>query len=491
MLKRLDLSATSRTSQRRRSTHVSHLHSSLVIRRFRLLNHPLAVFVFAGLAAFLVFLFNFSLFYYFYIKPSPGKPWLVGTARVDITPEETVWLSGFASRNRTSNSTTPLSPLFARAISFRHSSDPAQSFVIVSLDIIGIDRKLSDRIYEVANDQLSLPRERLRICVTHTHSGPVIGNNLAPLVPLDPFELAKISRYSKHLVELVIYVIRRSLAQQLPASAHFAQGMARVAVNRRQIRESTFDGHRGMTEDSVPVLWFTSGQEIIGGIWGYSAHATVLTSAYRYSGDYPGVTSQLLERDGSVWLYAAGCGGDQNIYPRGTNAHVRLYATLLSSVVAKLTASGGETLNTGISAKHSFLRLPFAKRYTARELYRRGHSKDSVTRRGAEVLLHNLDIDGLTPLDYEYGIGVWNIGRIKIVFLGGEPTVGYCSSLRDIGASWVVGYCEDVMGYIGTKDVIESGGREGGDRAAWYYGLPAAWKVSVNQIIVDGVRKLL
>ena len=432
-----------------------------------------------------VFLFNFLLFY----RYVTAATLLIGTARVDITPNTTVWLSGFASRNHAPETSATITPLYARALSIQQRK--SHPFVIVSLDVIGFDRDVSDRIYALAWELFHIPRERLRLCATHTHSGPVIGSNLYPLVPSDSTEDRKISDYAKALISLTISAINQSLAKPIPATIRYGTGLAKLAVNRAQIPERRFQGERGVTNDNVPVLWFVADERVIAGIWGYSAHATVLTQSYTYSPDYPGIVNANLESDKSVWMYMPGCGGDQNIYPRGTVEYLNRHGQILSKAIRKVMNDGGRVVSANIQARRTVVQLPFAVRYTAGELRERRRSDDRVTARAANGLLEQIQGDGKTPSHFDYPIGMWRLGHLKIAFLGGEPTVGYCSLLKEIGVTWVVGYCEHVMGYVGTKQVIQLGGREGGERAAWYYGLPAAWKEDIERIIVVATRHLL
>lgn len=469
------------------------------------------------LGAFVSFLVLLALFHHFYLHTSRdgrGKDdvWLIGKARKNITPHERVWLSGYASRNRTADSIEPLDPslpLYARAISLTYVPDKdfvseENRLVIVSLDVVGIAAELSDRIYSAAHHRHALTRAQLRICVTHTHSGPIVGENLAPLAPDEDEEKAKIRRYANELVMTVLETIKQSLefGDADFASAHYGTAEASLAVNRRQIAERKYDGvNRGDTEDNVPVLWFEAHGDVVAGLFGYAAHATVLTTGNRYYGDYPGVACGRLEKEykNSVWLYMPSCGGDQNIYPRGTQKAAEDHAhVLVDSVMGVVHDSGlGHGKNVVLDrskkpmAAHTFVPLPFVKRYAEKELQVRARSKAAVERKAARRLLKKLEPNGLTEREYNYPIAVWQLTPVVIAFLGGEPTVGYCSKLREAGVTWVVGYCEDVMGYVGTADVVVGGSREGGERAAWYYGLPAAWSRSVEGLIISAVRRLI
>lgn len=436
-------------------------------------------------------------------RPHHAPSFHIGISHVDITPTEPVWLAGFASRNHSPSHAQllhPYVPLTARALAIFSQN---VTVVIVSLDIIAIPKNLSSQIYKAAAQRYRLNTATLRLCVTHTHSGPVIADSLAPLSPTNADDLARIDRYERVLFNSVIDAISKALAERTPVDVRFAHAHAALAVNRRLVTETEFHQNgvrRGPTDHTVPVVTFRHATDghVVAGVFGYAAHATIMTSGYRYSGDYPSLTIAQLQRQypGSTWMFLAGCGGDQNIYPRGNITwllrHAHALAIAIQHVVDKAMSRQPEAEHSPgtLDVRYKRINLPFAKRYSKREL-RRKASLGQAQRRAVRTLMRGIESDGMTQASYSYPIAIWRIESKVIAFLGGEPTVGYSQLLKDVGVDWVVGYSEDVMGYVGTKDVIQSGGREGGERAAWYYGLPSAWNARVQDLIVQTVAQLV
>ncbi len=71
-----------------------------------------------------------------------GTGWKAGTARQAITPKEPLWMAGYGARNKPSEGA--VHDLWAKALALQ---DPAGNRVLlVTLDLCGIDRALSDRI---------------------------------------------------------------------------------------------------------------------------------------------------------------------------------------------------------------------------------------------------------------------------------------------------------------------------------------------------------
>ena len=71
--------------------------------------------------------------------------------------------------------------------------------MLVSSDLLGFPREVADPIAARVQKQFGLPRERLLLNSSHTHSAPVIGQMLLPAYPFGDPELAVIRRYTEWL----------------------------------------------------------------------------------------------------------------------------------------------------------------------------------------------------------------------------------------------------------------------------------------------------
>ena len=99
-----------------------------------------------------------------------GAEWKVGIARTDITPENPVWMAGYAARKHPSEGT--VHPLWAKAMVIQDQR--GQRVVIVTSDLIGFVREVSDKIGDRVQQQTGIERDRIVLSVSHTHCGPVI-----------------------------------------------------------------------------------------------------------------------------------------------------------------------------------------------------------------------------------------------------------------------------------------------------------------------------
>ena len=56
--------------------------------------------------------------------------------------------------------------------------------------------------------------------------------------------------------------------------------------------------------------------------------------------------------------------------------------------------------------------------------------------------------------------------------------------------TWVAAYSNDVMAYIPSLRVLKEGGYEGGG-SNLYYGLPALWHETIEEVIVKAVHETM
>src|SRR5262245_22345295 len=94
----------------------------------------------------------------------------VGVAAVDISPSYPVRLSGYGSRRTESEGVQQR--IWAKALAI---GDGADTTVLLTVDNLGVPETMSA---ETAK-RLRIPRERLAVCSSHTHSAPML-NNVAP-----------------------------------------------------------------------------------------------------------------------------------------------------------------------------------------------------------------------------------------------------------------------------------------------------------------------
>jgi hypothetical protein len=93
---------------------------------------------------------------------------LAGTGRCDITSAPGTPQGGWGAQTY-ERGISPDLPLLATALVL---SDGSESVAILDVDAIGFDREWTDRIVNATAELACLPRDRIRLSCSHTHSGP-------------------------------------------------------------------------------------------------------------------------------------------------------------------------------------------------------------------------------------------------------------------------------------------------------------------------------
>src|SRR5689334_2720974 len=122
-----------------------------------------------------------------------GADFRVGLGRTTITPETPIWMSGYASRDHPSEGV--VNDLWAKALAIEDGK--RHRVVVVTTDIIGLPRSIADEVAARCNKEYGLERANLLLNSSHTHTGPVIGNNLVTMWDLKPEDLQVLHAYSR------------------------------------------------------------------------------------------------------------------------------------------------------------------------------------------------------------------------------------------------------------------------------------------------------
>ncbi|MHB8972122.1 MAG: neutral/alkaline non-lysosomal ceramidase N-terminal domain-containing protein, partial [Pirellulaceae bacterium] len=318
--------------------------------------------------------------------------------RVNITPERPLWMAGYGSR--THEATGKFSDLWVRACAIEDAH--GQRAVLVSLDLIGMDRMLAQSICEALQQRCGLPRSQVALCFSHTHSGPAVGKGLEPLHyrQLDREQQTRLDEYAVVLQPRIVECVERALGDLGPCELQWGSGTATLAVNRRnnderKVPELRASGQlRGPCDHDVPVLAARNPDGLWKSLWfGYACHATTLDD-YMWCGDYPGFATQDLENryPTCVAQFWAGCGADQNPLPRRRLELAQQYGGQLAQAVADVLANGNglQRLSAKLSTAYGEVSLPLSKIPNPEELQQAAQSQDRYVRARAEMYLERL-----------------------------------------------------------------------------------------------------
>ena len=90
-----------------------------------------------------------------------ARGWRAGVARVDITPEDTLWLAGYAARTHAATGT--LTRLWVKALALEDSL--GHRAVLVTSDLVGYPKAVSDTIRDRCWRRYGLSREQILLTV--------------------------------------------------------------------------------------------------------------------------------------------------------------------------------------------------------------------------------------------------------------------------------------------------------------------------------------
>ncbi len=426
--------------------------------------------------------------------PSP-TPWKAGVATAAITPEQAMWMAGYASRTNVSQGKSM--DLFAKVLALE--DERGGRMVIVTLDLIGVPRKLRKSLEARVQKAWQLPPESLLLNASHTHSGPEFRFGRTPADDGDFKPSTLGDTYGRDLEEKLFKLIGTALENRAPARLAYSFARCGVAMNRRL---PTKDGYKnspnpaGPVDHEVPVLRVEGADgKLVTVLFGYACHNTTL-GLYQFSGDYAGFAQQYFEAEhpGAVALFMNGCSGDQNPYPRGTVELAQRHGRSLATAVEAALSTTLKAVNGPLRSALAEINLDYAPAPTREEFKARLDSKDKYEASHAKRILERLENGERLPTQYPYPVQVVHFGDVlTLVALGGETVVDFSLRLKKEltgPALWVAGYSNDVMAYIPSLRVMQEGGYEAGGAMRFSVTHPGPWAESTEERIIDQVHRL-
>ena len=452
------------------------------------------------------FILIFSGIYFFITLPAlcgsikgytdKDEGWRAGVARVNITPQEPMWMGAYASRNRPAEEKRH--DLWAKALALEDAD--GNQVVMVSADLAGIRKGLSDRIRRRLKDLAGLSHAQILLNSSHTHAAPeteYTQTHSRHALSLAKSELEKIDRYARKLEDQIVELVQRALQSMQPAQLFSANGITRFQVNRRNNKESELNSYtelKGPNDYAVPVIKVVSQSgEMLAVAFAYACHNTVLRE-YKWSGDYAGFAQLELEKlfPGVTALFFQGAGGDQNPLPRRTPALAQQYGKELAGAVERVLNEEMRQLSPRLQSSYSEIELGFAKPSpTATELLEiqeASSGNPDYLKYEARFLYEKLRKGESLMTSYAYPVQVWKLGEQSLIALGGEVTIGYAMRLKQILGNdiFVLGYSNDVMAYIPTETILEEGGYEGARSPLF----TTPWAPGIENNIINEVLRL-
>lgn len=413
--------------------------------------------------------------------------YLVGIAKVDITPDYPVLLSGYASRSTELISRVE-QQLWARAIVIRNEGK--QPHILIAVDNCGVPASVTKAVVANLKEKYKLASGNIVISSTHTHSAPMLNGVLLNLYmkDLSQQELTGIDRYTQDLITSLTQVAENAMKDTQPSILEWGIGIADFAKNRRQIT--------GPKDHSLPILRVKNGEGQTRAILvNYACHCTTLGAVPFMSGDWAGCAVEGIESDipGCMAMVVVGCGADQNPKFRGDDqGAARVNGQVIAKGVSQRLKTELSRISGSLTAHTKELTLALDTPPTRAEWEQR-KSKKGITGYFAQKNLRRLKQGQALTDKVIYPVKSWVFGDdLAMVFLGGEVVVDYSLAIKKKHGEklWVTAYSNDVPCYIPSERVLKEGGYEGRNAMVWY-DLPAPLAPGLEKQILDEVNQQL
>jgi hypothetical protein len=400
-----------------------------------------------------------------------GDTGYFGVSQISINPRTSVLLSGYAGRS--GEATQVQQTITAQAAAF---GDGDQTSLMLAVDACGLPSDVVESVTGAISASHGIPRERINISCTHSHSCPHVAGYAPNVVNPTPLEAQHIAQYTQRLKDRLTQVAGDALDSRTPGhTISWGVGAAEFGQNRRGQSIAPID-------HDLPIMQVTDSAGATRAIiTSYATHATTLEPGDNVvSGDWPGYAREAIQRmyPGSVALVMIGAGADSNPSPRSGNSSVS-YAqqhgeSIANEVQRLITQNQLKPASFNIAAAHTEVELPFA---TQRMPGDPGSARLATQ-----------------PGSLSYGVTSWLFGDdLAMTFFEGELVVDYSLRLKstyDDGRLWVNGYSNEVQGYIPSERILYEGGYEADDSSYWY-GLPGRFAHGIEDLIIGAAQSQL
>ncbi len=426
--------------------------------------------------------------------PTHPAPWKAGTARRTITPQQPMYMAGFAFRNRPGEKA--LHDLWAKVLVVEDAD--GKRVVFVCADIIGFTTAMAQTIAQRVQQAWEIERANIVFNASHTHSGPMLDGLFEVMVELDQEHRERIATYTSALLDTITELVAEAIGTLEPAFLSYGCGTAGFAVNRRQVTpEGVINAYNpaGPSDFDVPVLKVANADgKLISILCGYACHTTVL-NGYQFNGDWAGYAQIDLETkypDVQV-MFMMLCGADQNALPRGTVVQAQTYGAQLATTVVRVLSKALQPLSGPLKTHYETIELALQPHSQADfEEYATQTAPELICRaRHAQKMLQTYD-EGNPIQSVPYPVQAIAFGNdCTLLAMDGEVVVDYSlRAKRELGVKnlIVAGYSNGITAYIPSRRVLDEGGYEGGESRI-YFGLPSPFAQNVEDRIFAALKR--
>ncbi len=247
--------------------------------------------------------------------------WLAGNARIKITPEKPLVMSGYASR--TTPYTSIEQDIWAKALVLEDEN--GKRVAIITTDLVGFNSEITPAIYAGITEKTGIPRKDVLLTWSHTHSGPRLTLEEEPHAGTTEEYRSNSVAYTEALQNQLASLVDQAARNLQTVELNWGNGFVPFVMNRRGrtprgVRLSP--NPSGHVDRSLPCLKvFAFDGKLMAALFQVACHNTTLSqNNYALCGDFSGFAQSEVEKDypNANAMFITGCAGNANPYPRGT-----------------------------------------------------------------------------------------------------------------------------------------------------------------------------
>lgn len=382
-----------------------------------------------------------------------------GYGKTEITPPLGVELAGYGYYLKR-RATRVDDPLFVRAVALE---DRGRTYVVVSCDILGLNRGIVGRVRAALLDKHAIPPSHVLIVSIHTHTAaPAIAHEgCGEVCP----------EYVETLPGAILAACQDALSDmRRVTSLRFSMGRldGQYAYNRAAEDGPVDDCARGFLlsrSERAPIALIS-----------YACHPVCRGRSTGVSADYPGRVCRMAEEKGVLPVYLNGLCGDIDPLTCEDGARIDAFAAAILSALTDeielpMRVFGGEVADE--------IRLLPVSREDIESAAARAASRpdaipgaDRVARAWEREMLSKFDdLPSREPISVHYLV----LGGVPVAAL---PFEGFCAigqKIRDVlgdTRALILGCADELLGYLPTRDDIARGAYAALESTFLYHRLP-------------------
>ncbi len=406
----------------------------------------------------------------------------VGFGRERITPCRSMPMAGFDRREAPSSGV--LDDLYVSAMALIPAEgDP---FVMLSFDLLGVDRQLCRQLYDVVSAKLGIHAERLWVSATHTHSGPS-----GIFFGRENYDAEYIEKLLERSCVAANAALRMAETSLNTSAAITMTRISGIASLRDQARE--------LSQYKMPLLLIQfANRNRKDMLCCFACHATVLDEKNTlFSRDLPGAVESAVRDVENVFFLNGACADLSTRYTRGQSdpSELTRLGELMASQILQARMERVNGFAVDLRTSRLTLRLPLAYSLAENErqtllntLERRMQTcSDAAQRREYDAkiaVLQRPPVTGQTVRDID--ASAVDLGALVLVGLPFEVSCGdgraiECELASVIGKPvWLACYTGGYDGYLPSRKTLTA--------ESSYQDFASRYSPQVWQTLMPGLR---